>query len=171
MLFTYRPRTRVSIYYGRYLGGDKGKSSGNSTDPSGRGVMLKLTGADAQQYINHEKKDLKATAYIIKDANETKVKEHADKIFESGRNLTTTEANSYDKNQKKYGTSSDAKVVDQYSLLGNNCTTKSIESVKAGDTSLNFKESTIAPLPNVRSVETPVFAPVDLKKYLNGKTK
>ena len=51
-------KNTIVYTYGRYLGGDKGKSSSNSFDPSGRGVMLKLTGQDAQKYITHETKDI-----------------------------------------------------------------------------------------------------------------
>lgn len=161
----------VVYTYGRYLGGDKGKSSSNTSDPTGRGVMLKLTGQDAQKYISHEIKDLKATAYIIKDANETKVQEHAEKVYESGRELTKAEATQYDSNTKKTGTSVDAKVVDQYNLIGNNCTTKSIESVKAGGTNLDFTKTIGITAPPVSSTQISIYSPIALKYYLDRKIK
>ena len=164
-------KNTVVYTYGRYLGGDKGKSSSNSSDPTGRGVMLKLTGQDAQKYINHELKDLKATAYVIKDANEAKVQAHADKIYGSGRKLTKDEATQYDSNSKKAGTSADAKVIDQYNLVGNNCTTKSIESVEAGGTSLDFIKTVGVTAPPVSSTQVPIFSPIGLKDYLDRKIK
>jgi tRNA(Met) C34 N-acetyltransferase TmcA len=133
--------------------------------------MLKLTGQDAQKYINHEIKDLKATAYIIKDANETKVQKHAEQTFESGRALTKTEATQYDNNQKKAGTSSETKVVDQYNLVENNCTTKSIEAVKAGGTSLDFTKTVGVMAPPVTSTQIPIYSPAGLKNYLDDKSK
>jgi hypothetical protein len=55
-------KNTVVYTYGRYLGGDKGKSSSNSLDPSGRGVLIRLTGNEAQRYIRHELKDKGAKA-------------------------------------------------------------------------------------------------------------
>jgi hypothetical protein len=132
-------KNTIVYTYGRYLGGDKGKSSSNSYDPSGRGVMIRLSGKEAQHYLKHELKDMKAKAYEITDASDKKVQEHFDKQMSSGRKLTKEEAKSYDSNDNKYGTSEDARVVDKYSLLSNKCTTKAIDGAQAGGTKEDFE--------------------------------
>ena len=160
----------TTVYtYGRYLGGDKGKSSANSLDPSGRGVMIKLTGKEAQRYVKHELKDMKAKAYELKDASDEKLMAHNDKAMVGGRKLTDSEASKYDSNPNKYGTSADASVVDQYDLLGNNCTTKTIEAAKAGGTSVDFVNNSGPVAPDIPNLQTDIISPANLQEHLDDK--
>jgi RHS repeat-associated protein len=162
----------TTVYtYGRYLGGDKEKSSSNSLDPSGRGVMIKLTGNDAQSYIRHELKDMKAKAYEIKDASDKKIQEHNDKAMNEGRKLTESEAKQYDSKQNKYGTSSDAKVVDQYDLLNNNCATKTVDAAKAGGTSNDFINNSGPVAPDIPNIQSGTTSPASLDEYLNNQSQ
>lgn len=159
----------IIVYtYGRYLGGDKGKSSANSTDPSGRGVLLKLTGAEAKRYIKHEIMDYKAKAFEIIDANEKLVAKHMEKAFSSDRKLTEEESQVYNKNKNNYGNSEDARVIDQYSLLNNNCTTKAVEAVKAGGSSENFEPTTAPPPPGTSNNGSNIKIPAELQEHLTN---
>ena len=114
-----------TIYtYGRYLGGGKGKSVGGATDPIGKGCMIRLVGHDAEAYIKHEKEEMHAKTFIITDISDEMVSEYFEKIYSNGRILTTEESEYYDKNKNNFGSSSDVRVIDEYSLFSNNCTTK-----------------------------------------------
>ena len=158
--------------YGRYLGGDKGKSSSNRMDPIGRGVLVKLTGENAKQYIKHELSDNKAKAYEIKDASDKKSQKYFDALFKSGRVLNRNESEYYNKNQYNYGTSSDARVIDKYDLFNNNCTTKSISGLKAGGTNEDFleeRDNLLSPFGS--HVTRPVFDPIGADNYLIIKSK
>jgi len=114
--------------YGRYLGGNKGKSSSASSDPSGRGVLIRMTGTEAKRYLKHELKEYNAKAFEVKGANEQKTKEYYDKIFNSAPKLKESEVTEFE-DKNIYGTPNQARVIDTYKLLGNNCTTKVIEAV------------------------------------------
>lgn len=86
----------LTVYtYGRYLGGNKGKSMGSSLDPKGKGVMLKLTGVDAQSYLDLQKNIKKARGYKIEDVSERKVVDYFEKVFSKGRKLNKQESAEY----------------------------------------------------------------------------
>lgn len=125
-------KNTIVYKYGRYLSGDKDKSSSSSTDPTGRGVMVRLSGKKALNYIGKEGKKHNLSGYKILDANENA----ADNVFDSSRKLTTVESSIFE--GKAQEVSSDARVVDKYNLLNNNCTTKSIDFVKSGGTKLDL---------------------------------
>ena len=157
--------------YGRYLGGNKNKSSAHRLDPIGRGVLIKLTGSEAQRYIKHELKDKKAESYVIYDASDSKVIKYFDALFANGRNLTNEEANRYNSNPNNFGTSEDARVIDIYNLIENNCVKKTIAGIKAGGTKESFfiEESLLAPdIPKLYFEPT---SPSELKDYLEIRSK
>ena len=166
-------KNTVVYSYGRYLGGNKGKSSSNSTDPSGRGVLIKLTGKEAQRYINNQLKNKGANAYEITDASDNKVIKHFDKIFLSGKNLTKDEASKYNTNSNKYGSSEDARVIDNYNLLNNNCASKTIEGAKAGGTKESFLEETSSSYNPYTpgSMKVQPISPVGLDSHLKLKSQ
>jgi hypothetical protein len=159
----------TTVYtYGRYLGGDKGKSSSNSIDPTGKGVLLKLTGKEAQRYIKDQLKNKNAQAYELTDASDEKVDAHFDNLFSSGRKLTSDEAAKYDGNPNGYGKSEDARVIDTYDLLDNNCVSKTIDGARAGGTKERLRDSeSVAPdIPNREYQPT---APDGLGGHLDGR--
>jgi len=164
-------KNTVVYTYGRFLGGDKGKSSANSLDPSGKGVLIKLTGKEAQRYIRHQLKDNKAKAYEITDASDQKVMEYFDKIFSQGRKLNSEEANFYNSKATKYGNSDDARVIDNYSLLNNNCVDMTTDGAKAGGTNEDFSNDISGGLltPNIQ--KQPILTPSELKEYLQIHTQ
>ena len=156
--------------YGRYLGGDKNKGRLNSLDPFGKGVLIKLTGDDAKRYINHQINNNNASIYEFHDASDEKVIQYYESLFASGTALTPNEAKQYNENQYNFGTSSDARVIDQYYLLGNNCVSKSIEGIKKGGTVVSFSEHRFFPMESLCQIspnEIQPISPAKLKKYLD----
>ena len=158
--------------YGRYIGGDKGKSCANSLDPTGLGVLIRLTGKEAIRYIKHELSDLKASVYEFSDANDFKSKEFMELLYNKGRVLTKAESEKYNQNANKYGTSQDERVIDKYHLLNNNCTTKSITGVKAGGTQEDFLEDGgNVPIPNGPHIMYQPITPTGIDNHLSEKSK
>ena len=94
--------------------------------PTGSGVMIKLSGKEAQHYLKHELKDMKAKAY------------------------------------------EDARVIDQYSLTNNNCTTKIIEGAKAGGAEEDFQVITGVTKTD-QFVEGDAVSPAEIEEYLNSR--
>jgi hypothetical protein len=162
-------KNTVIYTYGRYLGGDKGKSSSNSLDPSGRGVMIKLIGREAQRYIRHELKNKEAKSYEITDAKDNKVMEYLDNVFSSGRSFTAEETNFYNSNPNKFGTANDARVIDTYDLLNNNCVSKAIEGAKAGGTKETFLNNSGPLAPDIPNMQTKPVSPAELNNYLKSR--
>jgi RHS repeat-associated protein len=162
----------IVVYtYGRYLGGE------GFFGLYGRGVLVKLTGKDAKKYIKDEVKGVKAKSYEIKDAKEDEVKAVADKVFGMGRKLTTDEATKeYKMANEGYGTAEDARVVDSYDAFNNNCTTKVIDALKVGGSSLSYKLPVFLNVPGGSIQLEKIYSPSQLQDYLteqasNNKSK
>ena len=100
----------VIYSYGRYNGTDKGCSFSN-----GDGVLLKLTGENAKDYMNKKKKNGMNT-FVIDDVVDDEVKSYVDNIFNSSTTLP-------DERSKDYNGNPSAHVIDKYKLFSNNCTT------------------------------------------------
>ncbi len=166
-------KNTIVYTYGRYLGGDKEKSSLNSTDPSGRGVLIKLSGKEAQRYIKNQLKNKGANVYEITDASDDQVIKHFDNIFSTGRKLTKEEASNYNANTNKYGSSEDARVIDNYNLLNNNCVSKTIEGARAGGTKEDFIDETSSSYNPYTpgSIEVQPITPAKLDSYLKLKSQ
>ena len=167
-------KNTVVYTYGRYLGGGKGKSSANSLDPSGKGVLLRLEGKEAQRYIKHELKDNDAKCFEITDASDDKVDSYFNTLSASGKKLNSEEANYYDSNPNNYGTSDNARVIDKYDLLTNNCVSKTIAGAKAGGSKNKFLQkryyiSTVSSIPVEYSVQPK--SPKHLQQYLQNCSK
>ena len=116
-------KNTVVYTYGRYGGLDKDKSSGRSLSPTGEGVLVRLKGADALKYIETEVKNKGAKIYEISDGDDKKVAKLFDKSFDSSDKKPTI---------GRFKDSENARVIDQYDISNNNCTTKSVEAVQAG---------------------------------------
>lgn len=127
----------TTVYtYGRYGEVGSNKGSLNGTNISGEGVLIKLTGDDALNEISKYVDGYGAQVFQIGDANESDIA----KFFDD-------KLNSSDKSPSKgkYKDSDNAKVVDEYNLLDNNCTTITIDGVEAGlkDGSLNYNKTNV----------------------------
>lgn len=114
----------TTVYtYGRYGELGKDKPSARSTTPTGEGVMIKLSGTDATEYISHAITNDNAEAFEITDANGDQVSEFLDGQMDASTKTPGV---------GKYANDERAKVVDTYNLSSNNCTTKSCDAVIAG---------------------------------------
>ena len=113
----------VAVYtYGRYQGGDW--YAGGTTGP---GVLIKFTGAKAKEYIRTELYKMNAKFFRIKDANDNKVKASLDNQYNSSSVKPTSDSKDINSN---------GRVIDTYSLFGNNCTTKSCDAIKDGGSNI-----------------------------------
>ena len=154
--------------YGRYLGGDKNKSAFNSLDPIGKGVLIRLTGEDAKNYIRDKVERMDASVYEFSDASDEIVMQYYEDLFSSGTKLNDKEAQLYNNNPRNYGVSDDARVIDQYSILSNNCVTKSTTGIIKGGSKIRFTKETVY-YPEVS--ESPIFNPTELKSFLDMQSK
>ena len=102
--------------YGRYTGGDW-----YTLGTTGPGVLVRYNGDLSKQYISNELYCMNAKAYQIHDVNDRMVRDYFDQAY----NASSVYADSDNKNIRENG-----KVVDTYSLYGNNCTTKSCDALK-----------------------------------------
>ena len=103
-------KNMVIYSYGRYNGTDKGYSLSN-----GDGVLLKLTGENAKDYMDKKKKE-GVNTFVIDDVVDDEVMSYVDKIFNSSTTLP-------DERSKDYNGNPSAHVIDKYKLFSNNCTT------------------------------------------------
>ena len=93
-------------------------------------------------------------------------------MFAKGRTLTRAESEQYNKNPSKFGSSNDARVIDQYNLLDNNCTTKAIAGAKAGGTKEDFLEDGgNVPVPNGPHIVYQPSTPTGVDSHLAAKSK
>ncbi|MES2285442.1 MAG: RHS repeat-associated core domain-containing protein, partial [Bacteroidota bacterium] len=115
----------IVVYtYGRYAGTTP-EWHGINALSNGPGVLVKLTGKDAQRYIREKLNIDDAKAFEITDVNEKDVADFFEKALNSSNE-------SPDKGQFK--DKDNARVVDEYKLFSNNCTTKSCEALKEAGT-------------------------------------
>jgi RHS repeat-associated protein len=149
----------VIVYsYGRYGKIDYPKLGRLS--PTGEGVLLKYTGKDATDFIKKNLYKYDAKVFEITDVNDNKVAKHFDKAFNASNKIPTEGSAAGNK---------DARVIDNYNLLNNNCSTTSCDAVNdAGSNALNKPE-----YPNA-ATGTPdkdrSITPIGLEGFLEGKS-
>ncbi len=157
----------LTVYtYGRWAGTDQSSGGFHSSLGDGPGVMIKLTGQDAQDEIDKYVNKYGAKAYELKKANEYKVKKSIEKEF----NKT-----SQTPKKGKYKNDYRAHVIDQYDLFNNNCTTKSINAVEAGldEKAIKYKYKSNHPKANGITVTNNVISisPAGVMTELDKATK
>ncbi|WP_081373160.1 RHS repeat domain-containing protein [Xylanibacter ruminicola] len=101
---------QVVYSYGRYNGTYKHNPLSN-----GDGVLLRLTGEKAKEYMENKKAE-GLSSFIIGDVSDNDVMSYVDNIFYSSAKLPDEKSKDYNKNTS-------ARVIDKYKLLSNNCTT------------------------------------------------
>jgi len=127
----------LKVYtYGRYGELEKDKGSLNTTNIEGEGVLIKLEGAEAEAFIDHYVNDLGASVYELENVDEDKVEEKFEEEFNSSNQTPKT---------GRYANKPNARVIDTYNLLDNNCTTKSLKALEEANEgpisyTLEFKE-------------------------------
>lgn len=131
----------VVYSYGRY-NGSYSPASG-SLGPLGDGVLLRLTGEEAQTFIANRTSKFPTVKYSV-EVTSVQVKEYYDKIYESGVQL-----------KGKAGVYKFGRVVDTYNLIGpggNNGTTIAYKALNYGGA-------------NIRPAQTPGGMLYDFNKW------
>ena len=126
--------------YGRY-NGSYSPASG-SLGPLGDGVLLKLEGKNAANFIAERTQKYPTSKYSVK-VNASSTKAYYDKLYNSGTPLTG-----------KHGFYSYGRSIDTYNLVGpggNNCATLTYKAIRAGGTNVGAWQ-----------------APADVNRYYNG---
>ena len=115
-------RNTIVYSYGRYgaLDETSGSTSGKLT-PKGEGVLLKYSGKDAIEYLSQVKTEGNIEIYHISSGSDEKTNSHFDAMFEGGTPPSNPDKESFN--------NPNAKVIDTYSLLENNCVTTSIDGI------------------------------------------
>ena len=156
----------VTAYtYGRYaeLGSNKGPL--NATNLTGEGVLIKLEGQDAQDLINKYTDTYGASVYSIDNADADKVSNFFDNLLESSDKVPSVGS---------YAGDDRARVIDEYTLFGNNCTTLSVSGVEQGmpDGKLTYTDKVDHPKfkGEVTSNATRM-SPTGLKSWLDDASK
>lgn len=130
--------------YGRY-----GSVDWNQT--SGEGVLIRLTGEKAIDYINTESTRIGAKFFEVGDVSANKIKSIVDAKYNSG---VVSEIDGVD-----------GKVIDEYSLFSSNCSTHSCDWLIEGGSKI-FEESVLGVKYNEDFV-----IPSSLEEYLLGEDK
>ena len=73
------------------------------------------------------------------NASDDELTAYFDNVFSKGRELDQLEADKYNSNPNKYGSANNARVIDEYNLMENNCVKKTIEGAKASNSQLDFE--------------------------------
>ena len=119
-------RNTIVYTYGRYGALGSSGSILHQFTPTGEGVLVRKTGKQAREYLNEFSKKRNISIYTIEKGSDKDIASFFDEIWGSGTKTKST--------TKKIKNNPDAKVVDEYNIFTNNCTTKSIEGV-------NYKQS------------------------------
>ena len=108
--------SNMTVYsYGRYNGTNKGPDRSSNSLENGSGVLLKLMGDEAKAY-NDKKAAGGMSVFVVTDVADEKVANILDEKF----NMSTTMP---DNPKSDYYNSSSARIIDEYKLTSNNCTT------------------------------------------------
>ncbi len=114
----------IVVYsYGRYARLNKNKSIFPAMSPTGEGVLLRFTGARAKEYIEEEVLLKHAITYEFPNGSDELVMKYFDNLFYRSNRMPT---------EKKYKNDKDARIINKYFLLGNNCVTTSVNGVQSG---------------------------------------
>ena len=107
----------LTVYtYGRYAELGKDKNSARSTSPTGEGVLIVLKGNEATQFITNQITEKNAAVFEFKNASDSKVDEFYMSKFDNSDKIPTT---------GKYKGNDNARIIDEYNLINNNCATTS----------------------------------------------
>ena len=103
----------TTVYtYGRY--GATDPSSGSGPSSSGEGVLWVKTGESAAEYVNMELNENNAHVFAFPQVQDSEVDAYFMGLFNSSNETPTG---------KYKGPANEARVIDQYTLYGSNCTT------------------------------------------------
>ena len=153
-------RNTVVYTYGRYGALGCSGSVLHSFTPTGEGVLYRKTGKQAALYLNEEIEKGNLSIYTIEKGSDEKVADFFDKMWTNG----------YRPTEKKAKNDPNAKVVDEYDILDNNCTTKSIEALNYKQTKPvvpSSNSTTFYDLGGSYEYKDKIVAPITLKRKLD----
>ena len=114
----------TTVYtYGRYGNTNWNKSSSASSARNGEGVLIVMKGKEEIEYIQKETTNMEARVYEVLNGDDEKIDKHFENMFNASEEKPS---------KKRYSSAENARVIDEYDLLENNCTTKSLEAIKIG---------------------------------------
>jgi hypothetical protein len=120
----------VVYSYGNYAAADGSSANLKAMLPA-RGVMLRLEGAEASDYINKKIIHSGASAYWVQDAMGVDVRNYCDSLFNSSQDMPQ---------KGHYKLFKGARMVSTYKLLRYNCTIFAIEAVSAAKSKIFYKK-------------------------------
>ena len=153
----------VVYTYGRYDHTYKGNALSD-----GPGVLVRLSGDKAKEFNDHKQSEGKMTVFTLPDVNDNDIMNIANELFDSSGQLPSERS-------KRYANDTDAHIIDEYSLLNNNCTTFVSDLIKmSGSKVLNYQRVIYAsPIGSPITIpSTHRFVnPRSMKSYLSNKLR
>jgi hypothetical protein len=141
----------VVYSYGNYAAAEGASANLKAMMPS-RGVMLRLEGAEATDYIQKKITHSGASAYLVQDVTGEDVRHYCDSLFETSKEMPKT---------GKYKRFKGARMVLKYKLLRYNCTTFAINAVSAAKSKIFYEKDGRR---RVKNLIAPAWANTFLKK-------
>jgi RHS repeat-associated protein len=120
----------IAYSYGRYGELGKNKGSLNSLNRRGEGILYRYTSDDAVNYIRKTLLNNNAYAFEINGVNENDVQGWFDFLYYNRGKQSSSD---------KLKDVTNAKAIDLYDLISNNCTTKTIDALRVGGSKESFK--------------------------------
>ena len=148
--------TKVYTYgrYGEFYPISSGITIGKYT-PTGEGILSIGSGEQAADCLQKIYQKDNISIFEIPSADEAKVDSYFNELFNNGK----TKENSSSK--------LDQKVIDDYSLLTNNCTTISIDAVNYADGDIPTSSIIIMPYGHIQTMNINIIKPSQLNNQLN----
>ena len=153
----------VIYTYGRYDHTYKGNPLSN-----GPGVLVRLSGDKAKEFNDNKQSEGKMSVFTLPDIKDNDIMNIANELFDSSKQLPSERS-------KRYANDPDAHIIDEYSLLSNNCTTFVSDLIKmSGSEVLNYQRVIYAsPIGNPITIpSTHRFVnPRSMKSYLSNRIR
>ena len=153
----------VVYTYGRYDHTYKGNPLSN-----GPGVLVRLSGDKAKEFNDYKQSEGKMSVFTLPDIKDNDIMNIANELFDSSKQLPSERS-------KRYANDPDAHIIDEYSLLNNNCTTFVSDLIKmSGSKVLSYQRVIYAsPIGNPITIpSTHRFVnPRSMKSYLSNKMR
>ena len=153
----------VVYTYGRYDHTYKGNALSD-----GPGVLVRLSGDKAKEFNDYKQSEGKMSIFTLTDVKDNDIMNIANESFDSSGQLPSERS-------KRYANDTDAHIIDEYSLLNNNCTTFVSDLIKmSGSKVLNYQRVIYAsPIGSPITIpSTHRFVnPRSMKLYLSNKLR
>ena len=153
----------VVYTYGRYDHTYKGNALSD-----GPGVLVRLSGDKAKEFNDYKQSEGKISIFTLTDVKDNDIMNIANELFDSSGQLPSERS-------KRYANDTDAHIIDEYSLLNNNCTTFVSDLIKmSGSKVLNYQRVIYAsPIGSPITIpSTHRFVnPRSMKSYLSNKLR